>query len=116
MQRDGLNPPAAVQRETASYFDNQDLFQQWLDEECIAEPGNDARIGTSAELFKSWSAYVKAAGDVPGTRKAFARTLERRGFVQCRQHGGVRAWKGVQLKPQANNYHNRENHNDTPFD
>jgi putative DNA primase/helicase len=74
------------------------LFSQWLEEKCDAEPGNEHKTATSADLFASWAAYAKAAGDRAGTRKSFARMLERRHFEPYRQTGGVRAWRGIRLK------------------
>jgi putative DNA primase/helicase len=98
-QREGLAPPETVLAATASYFDNQDLFNQWLEEKCDSEPGNESKTATSAELFTSWSKYAKAAGDLAGSRKSFARLLDRRGFEPYRQAGGIRAWKGLRLRP-----------------
>ena len=98
-QARGLDPPETVRAATASYFDNQDLFSQWLEEKCAAEPGNKHKTATSAELFSSWSKYAKAAGDLAGSRKSFARLLDRRGFEPYRQTAGVRAWRGLCLRP-----------------
>jgi hypothetical protein len=50
--------------------------------------------------FNSWSTFATAAGDQRGTRKSFARLLEQRGFTPHRLHGGVRAWRGIQLRPR----------------
>ena len=95
----GLAPPETVLAATASYFDNQDLVSQWLEEKCDAEPGNEHKTSTSAQLFKSWSDYAKAAGDPPGTRKSFARILARHKFDPDRQAGtGARIWRGIRLK------------------
>jgi putative DNA primase/helicase len=98
-QHEGLAPPETVRAATASYFDNQDLFGQWLEERCDCEPGNEFKTATSASLYDSWSKYAKAAGDPSGTRKAFASVLERHGFELYRQHGGIRSWRGIRLKP-----------------
>jgi putative DNA primase/helicase len=98
-QTEQLSTPETVRVATASYFDNQDLFSQWLEETCDAEPDNESKTETSAELFGSWATYAKAAGDPAGSRKIFARLLERRGFTPYRQTGGVRAWRGIRLKP-----------------
>jgi putative DNA primase/helicase len=98
-QTEQLSPPGTVRAATASYFDNQDLFSQWLEESCDVETDNEFKTATSAELFASWSKYAKAAGDPAGSRKSFSRLLERRGFEPYRQTGGVRAWRGVGLKP-----------------
>jgi putative DNA primase/helicase len=99
-QKIGLAPPEIVKAATASYFENQDLFSQWLEEKCDAEPGNEHKTATSADLFASWASYAKAAGDPAGTRKSFARILERHHFQSYRQHGGVRSWRGIRLKPE----------------
>jgi putative DNA primase/helicase len=97
-QWSGLAPPETVLAATASYFENQDLFAQWLGEKCDAEPDNEHKTATSADLFKSWSDYAKAAGDPPSTRKSFARILERHGFKPDRAHGGTRIWRGIRLR------------------
>ena len=83
---------------TASYFENQDLFAQWLEEKCDVEPDNPHKTTTSADLFKSWSDYAKGAGDTAGIRKSFARILERHRFKPDRAHGGTRIWRGIHLK------------------
>jgi putative DNA primase/helicase len=100
-QDDGLSPPASVQSATSSYFENQDLFGQWLEEKCDFEPSNEFKTATSADLYTSWAAYAKAAGEPTGSRKLFSRILERRGGKTYRQTGGVRAWQGVRLKPST---------------
>lgn len=97
-QRIGLAPPETVLAATASYFENQDLFAQWLEEKCDAEPDNPHKTTTSADLFKSWSDYAKAAGDTAGIRKSFARILERHRFKPDRAHGGTRIWRGIRLR------------------
>ena len=102
-QESGLGPPETFRAATKSYFDNQDLFSQWLEEQCDTEPGNEFKKETSADLFASWAAYAKAAGDLPGTRKSFARLLERHHFTSCLMgHDNVRGWQGIRLKPTAN--------------
>jgi putative DNA primase/helicase len=68
-QEQGLAPPESVKAATRSYFENQDLFSQWLEEKCDVAPGKDA---TSTDLFASWSAYAKAAGETAGSRKTLA--------------------------------------------
>jgi putative DNA primase/helicase len=99
-QAQGLAPPETVRAATADYFDNQDLFSQWLDEKCDAEPGNEFKTATSAALFASWSAFAKGAGDPAGTRKSFARALQRRRFEPYKvPTTGTRAWRGIRLKP-----------------
>jgi hypothetical protein len=49
-------------------------------------------------LFKSWQAYATSAGDKPGSRKAFADAMEKRGLVKDKGAKGVRRYLGVCLK------------------
>jgi putative DNA primase/helicase len=102
-QANGLAPAETVLAATASYFDNQDLFAQWLEEKCDAEPGNEHKTSTSAKLFKSWSDYAKAAGDPPGTRKSFARILARLKSIRTERQEpepvSGEASSGLALKP-----------------
>jgi putative DNA primase/helicase len=109
-QRDGLAPPKAVQVATQSYFESQDVFTQWLEEKCSAKPGDRSKSDTSANLFASWSAYAKAAGEPPGTRKAFARMLERAGFEPYRKldRARTRAYYGLYVVPPPNEYGDSE--------
>jgi putative DNA primase/helicase len=93
--------PCGAAVPTSSYFENQDLFGQWLDEKFDHEPGNEFKTATSGDLYSSWAAYAKAAGEPAGSRKVFYRLLERRGCKHYRQHGGVPAWRGVRLKPSS---------------
>jgi putative DNA primase/helicase len=104
-QANGLAPPESVRAATDSYFDNQDLVSQWLEDKCDVDPGNQFKTATSAELFKSWSDYAKAGGDPSGSRRSFARVLERRGLRQFRRgKERARAWQGVRLRPSENYY------------
>jgi putative DNA primase/helicase len=98
-QKNRLTRPKAITEATNEYFSSQDVLAQWIDEECDAEPGNDWKRATSAELFASWSAYAKRAGEVVPSRKVFADALAKKGFVSRREHGGVRGYAGIRLKP-----------------
>jgi putative DNA primase/helicase len=102
-QKYGLAQPEAVRVSTEAYFESQDVMGQWLEEKCCVEQGSKRRSNksdTSANLFASWTGYAKASGEHPGTRKAFAKALERRGFVMFRKDGpGTRAWRGLYVRP-----------------
>ena len=98
LQANGLQRPQSVVEATEEYFSNQDTFGQWLDEECDVEPGNRWKNETSAALFKSWQAYATSAGDKPGSRKAFADAMEKRGLEKDKGAKGARLYRGVCLK------------------
>jgi putative DNA primase/helicase len=105
-QAEGLAPPETVRAATTSYFDNQDIFSQWLEEKCNAVPGDREKTAPSADLFASWSAFAKAAGETPGSRKSFARLLERKGFQPYRRGDKkrTRAWYGIYVWPESHGY------------
>lgn len=93
----GLVRSQSVTAATATYFSDQDLFGQWLEDECDAEPGNDHKWEKSGALFTSWSAYAKGAGEQPGTQKAFAERAKRAGLEPARIYQG-RIYRGVELR------------------
>ena len=95
---DGLQRPASVTSATATYFSDQDLFGQWLEDSCEVEPGNPHRWDKSGDLFASWAGYAKAAGEEAGSRKGFAEQLRKRGLSTVKKTHGVRAVLGVQLQ------------------
>jgi putative DNA primase/helicase len=96
-QQHGLSKPASVTAATADYFAEQDLFAQWLAENCDVEPTNDYKWERTAELFASWAAYAKAAGDNPGNTKSFGPAMRRHGLREKRSTR-ARGWQGVRLK------------------
>src|SRR5215204_525345 len=101
-QRDGLKPPAAVLSATAAYLEGEDLFGQWLADECDAEPGNAWKWEAVGQLFDSWSTYATRAGEKPGSKKAFSQAMQNRGLASSEQgHAKVRAFTGIRLKPRA---------------
>lgn len=105
-QANGLVQPASVKEATATYFSDQDIFSQWLEDECDVEPDNPNKWETTSVLYASWSAYAKAAGEAPGTVKAFAPNMMRKGLRPKRVYAG-RGYEGVRLKP-------RETYGETP--
>lgn len=99
-QANGLVRPERVRTATDAYFNDQDLFGQWLEDECTVEHGNPYRWETSADLFKRWSDYAKAAGEEPGTQKRMGENMARRGFEQKfkRVEGRMkRIWAGLNI-------------------
>jgi putative DNA primase/helicase len=104
-QQHGLVPPSSVSAATADYFNEQDLFGQWLSEECHVEIGNPARWETSAKLFDSWSDYARRSGEVPGAHTRLGERLRRRGFTRIdrKVYGTTKkVWLGLELVAPAN--------------
>jgi putative DNA primase/helicase len=103
-QANGLLRPESVTAITEAYFDDQDLLGQWLSDKCDAEPDNPHKWDTVATLFASWSTYATAAGEAPGSKKAFSEAMQSRGFHSARGGKGVRTFKGVRLTIAAGHH------------
>jgi putative DNA primase/helicase len=88
-----------VRDATETYFDEQDLFTQWVEECCDVGPHNS---DTKASLFASWKAYCERNGDNPGGSKAFTQSLKRADYEPVKntpgQHG-KRGFKGITVRP-----------------
>jgi putative DNA primase/helicase len=97
-QRSGLVPSTSVVEATDEYFSAQDLFGQWLQDECDVEPGNHYKTESNPNLFQSWRTYSERAGESAGSQKTFAENMQRRGLKRCRGHAG-RGFSGIRLKP-----------------
>ncbi|PSH02667.1 MAG: hypothetical protein CXZ00_16265 [Acidobacteria bacterium] len=82
-QANGLVRPESVQTATKAYFDDQDLFGQWLAECCVVERReSDTRVA----LFDSWEAFADANGEKAGGSKTFTAAMVKRGFSPDRQY------------------------------
>ena len=96
-QANGLLRPDAVKVATADYFENQDLFGQWLEERCIR---GVAKWEQPTHLYTNWSEFARAAGDGPGSMVTFSDRLQTRGFVKGKT-GGIRVYRGLELNGAA---------------
>jgi putative DNA primase/helicase len=77
-QEHGLVRPAVVTSATDDYFEEQDLFRQWL-EECTEEASE--RVGErTTKLYGSWKSYAENAGDEAGSQRSFREKMQRAGF------------------------------------
>lgn len=98
-QDNGLVRPAIVTTATADYFDDQDLFGQWIIDRCETSSG---KWELPTPLYNDWAEYARAAGDDPGTQRAMSSKLKRAGFQPKKGTGGMRSYQGIALKPKAN--------------
>lgn len=93
-QKHGLVQPQAVKDATADYFDEQDLFGQWLEDCCDVSPSHKER---SNVLYFNWVRYAEEHGEAAGTNKAFSYTLKRHGFLPVKSNS-FRWRMGLQLR------------------
>jgi putative DNA primase/helicase len=98
-QNNGLIRPQSVKDETEKYFSDQDLWAQWLEDDCDLEPENRYKMAGTGELFNSWSNYAKASGVDAGNNVDFASRLEREGCVRTREgKDRKRIWRGIEVR------------------
>lgn len=81
-QKNKLQRPEIVRSATNEYFDDQNIFAQWLEEHCEVDKGNRFLSSPGSVLFKSWANYAKASGEEAGSLKSFSQTLQREGFIR----------------------------------
>jgi P4 family phage/plasmid primase-like protien len=97
-QENGLVRPEIVTAATADYFEDQDLFGQWVEERCERGPG---KWEMPTPLYNDWADFAKAAGDDPGSQRAMSSKLKRAGFQPRKMTGGLRTYQGIALKPKG---------------
>jgi len=97
-QANGLQRPDAVANATDSYFSDQDLFGQWMDERCERDA---SRWEQPTPLFQAWCDYARDNGEHPGNAKDFKATLERRGILRGKT-GGLKVYRGIALRRASN--------------
>lgn len=84
-QREGLNKPDCVIEETKQYFENQDIFANWLEDCC---KNNSSGFELSSKLYESWKRYAENAGVKAGSTKTFPDLMKRRGYRHERTRSG----------------------------
>lgn len=93
-QANGLRRPDAVAGATDRYFADQDMFGQWLDEQCECAPD---KWELPTPLFRAWCEFARGAGEQAGSQKDFKSALERRGIIGGKSNG-LRIYRGVSLR------------------
>lgn len=87
-QANGLIRPEIARRATESYFDQQDVFGQWLEEHCMI---GKQEADTTTKLWDSWQSFAYRQGEAPGSRqRTFPETLSQRGFEAIKNTNGIR--------------------------
>jgi putative DNA primase/helicase len=95
-QRIGLAPPAIVLDATKSYFADQDMLQQWLDD-CI-EDGGQFAFSRTTELFASWKAWCETRNAKTGSAQTLSESLADRGLVKKRNNVGQQGFRNLTIK------------------
>ena len=94
-----LVKPQSVLDETNEYFEDQDVFGQWLEECCDVELENKYLMEKSKDLFASWTDFSKAHGEQVSTQRTFNSSLRTRGFDPKQMKAlGTKGCYGIRLK------------------
>jgi putative DNA primase/helicase len=76
-QRGGLRPPDSVTTATEEYLDVEDVFGNFLDEECVIDPNaTESPVG----LWEKWKTWAMTTNEFVGNKTRFLQKLEDRGF------------------------------------
>jgi putative DNA primase/helicase len=87
-----------MQTATAAYFEDQDVFGQWLGECTRAGEG---RWEATGKLYASWGAYAVRHGEQTGSARAFNGLLQKRGYRADKGTAGMRIFRGLDIKLAA---------------
>ncbi|WP_299956807.1 phage/plasmid primase, P4 family [uncultured Roseobacter sp.] len=96
----GLLPPPAIVGATNEYFEEQDVFGQFLDQHCRLEASKKWSFVTSADLYREWKSFAEDAGEDPKTQKFVGSRLRRIGLTTKQKNIGgknCRVWEGIAL-------------------
>lgn len=98
-QKNGLTYPAVVTQATNEYFEQEDVFGQWLEDCCDVGP---RFVDTVESLWNSWSSYAYELGEDPGSKnKTFPETLMQRRFERVKDTRKIRGvgYAGLRVSP-----------------
>jgi putative DNA primase/helicase len=100
-QKGGLGRPEIVLEATDEYFDDQDVFGQWIEERADIEIGNSGKWETAASLFGDWEKFAKTHGEHAGTSKAFGAAMRKLGLKSKPMRAGgqpQKVYQGICLR------------------
>jgi putative DNA primase/helicase len=91
--KNGLGLPHVVGKTTADYFEEQDLFGQWIEQKCNCGAGLKAR---AEDLYGSWKTFATDNGEDAGSSTSFAPRIVDNGFEK--KKSGTVYYLGIELK------------------
>lgn len=91
----GFITPASVTDSSNTYFDEEDLVPQFVQEHC--ETGDGRRSGSTA-LYTRWKTFCQDRGRPEGSQKSLSIRLQVLGFTPHKDRKGLMGFKGLALK------------------
>jgi putative DNA primase/helicase len=99
----GLLIPKVIGAATSGYFDDQNVFGEWLIECCDFELGNPALSESNSKLFQSWNGFAQSQGTEVGNQRTFNDRLRRLGLEPGQlKHLRTKGCRGIRLKVAHN--------------
>lgn len=95
-QENGLLRPQVVSDATSDYFDEQDVFGQWISERCTIA---NCEWDIPSLLFNDWRQFANTSGSHVGTMATFSSRLQRNGFKKAKSNG-VRIYRGLCVRSE----------------
>jgi putative DNA primase/helicase len=100
-QREGLKAPSDVRKTAEKSMKDADVIEEFIQDRCRRW---SKAITAHADLHDEWTGWSAQKGIGPGSEKAFAQALDKKGFVgkRARIEGKqVRVRKGIILKSHS---------------
>lgn len=97
-QANGLKRSESIQAATKSYFSEQDLMGQWIEDRCDVKLGDPKVWDRSGDLYDDFGKFCAKAGESPGSKRAFGGTMRKRGYQPDREPSGTRIIRFIRLK------------------
>lgn len=79
-QSNGLIRPDKVTTATEEYFDEQDIFGQWLKTKCTIDLKVQHYKSPVSKAFESWSQFAEEMGEPAGDKQGLGRRLKKLGI------------------------------------
>jgi len=97
-QREGLEPPASVQREVNAYREELDPLAGFIRDKCLV---HDEAIIPSTELYEAYTGWCQEARERPMGKHLFGQSLKLRPGIEQERTNTQRFWTGICLGRQA---------------
>ena len=95
-QKQGLAPPQCVTEATESYFEDEDVLQQWIADRCVTGPDFQNPVGTA---FSSWRTWAANANLWVGNTKEFKSRMEAAGHPNHKNGTHGRHYRFIKIDP-----------------
>jgi putative DNA primase/helicase len=95
VRQGGLGSSEAVDRATAAYRAETDLYERFLADACVFGP--KMRVGKSA-LFRAWAEWCDSEGEETGKQNQFSRDMKEKGGMKNFEEKKIKGtwyWSGI---------------------